>query len=149
MRFDYSPFYRSTVGFDRLFNLLDSATKLDNGSTYPPYDIERLGENHYRITMAVAGFGQDDLEVEVRESVLTIKGRKAETEGRENRYLYHGIAGRSFERRFQLDDHVLVSGAELKNGLLHVDLKREIPEALKPRKIEIAATKAEALEPAA
>ena len=147
MRVDYSPFYRSTIGFDRLFNLLDSATKFDNGSTYPPYDIERTAENEYRITMAVAGFGEEDLELEARESVLTIKGRKAETEESEGRYLYHGIAGRSFERRFQLDDHVVVKGARLQNGLLHVDLKREIPEALKPRKIEIGAGKEKTLEP--
>lgn len=137
MRTDYSPFYRSTVGFDRLFNLLDTATKVDQGSTYPPYDIEATGENQYRITMAVAGFGEADLEIESRENALTIKGNKAGTED-EKRYLYHGIAGRSFERRFQLADHVVVSGAKLENGLLHVELKREVPEALKPRKIEIS-----------
>ncbi len=136
MRTDYSPFYRSTVGFDRLFDLLDGATKFDTGSTYPPYDIEATGENTYRITMAVAGFGEQDLDIQAHENVLTIKGQKAEAED-EKRYLYHGIAGRSFERRFQLADHVLVTGAKLENGLLHVELKREIPEALKPRKIEI------------
>jgi molecular chaperone IbpA len=136
MRTDYSPFYRSTIGFDRLFNLLDSATKFDSGSTYPPYDIEATGENQYRITMAVAGFGEQDLELQAHENVLTIKGTKAETE--DNRqFLYHGIAGRSFERRFQLADHVVVTGAKLENGLLHVELKREVPEALKPRKIAI------------
>ena len=136
MRTDYSPFYRSTIGFDRLFNLLDTATKFDSGSTYPPYDIEATGENQYRITMAVAGFGEKDLEIESHENTLTIKGNKAETE-ESKRYLYHGIAGRSFERRFSLADHVVVSGAKLENGLLHVELKREVPEALKPRKIEI------------
>lgn len=137
MRTDYSPFYRSTVGFDRLFNLLDNATKLDTGSTYPPYDIEATGENTYRISMAVAGFGEQELEIQAHENTLTIKGNKTDAED-EKRYLYHGIAGRSFERRFQLADHVLVTGAKLENGLLHVELKREIPEALKPRKIEIS-----------
>jgi molecular chaperone IbpA len=150
MRTDYSPFYRSTVGFDRLFNLLDSATKTDSGSTYPPYNIEATGENQYRITMAVAGFDEKDLELEARENSLTIKGNKAETEENTNRYLYHGIAGRSFERRFQLADHVVVTGAKLENGLLHVELKREIPEALKPRKIEISnGSKEKVLEPKA
>ena len=137
MRTDYSPFYRSTIGFDRLFNLLDTATKFDSGSTYPPYDIEATGENQYRITMAVAGFGEKDLEIESHENTLTIKGNKADAEDGK-RYLYHGIAGRSFERRFSLADHVVVSGAKLENGLLHVELKREVPEALKPRKIEIS-----------
>ena len=137
MRTDYSPFYRSTIGFDRLFNILDTATKFDSGSTYPPYDIEATGENQYRITMAVAGFGEKELEIESHENVLTIKGNKAETE-ENKRFLYHGIAGRSFERRFSLADHVVVSGAKLENGLLHVELKREVPEALKPRKIEIS-----------
>ena len=150
MRTDYSPFYRSTVGFDRLFNLLDSATKLDTGSTYPPYNIEATGENQYRITMAVAGFDEKDLELEARENSLTIKGNKAETEENVGRFLYHGIAGRSFERRFQLADHVVVTGAKLENGLLHVELKREIPEALKPRKIEISnGSKEKVLEPKA
>ena len=138
MRTDYSPFYRSTIGFDRLFNLLDTATKFDSGSTYPPYDIEATGENQYRITMAVAGFGEKELEIESHENTLTIKGNKAETAENAGRFLYHGIAGRSFERRFSLADHVVVSGAKLENGLLHVELKREVPEALKPRKIEIS-----------
>ena len=137
MRADYSPFYRSTIGFDRLFNLLDTATKFDSGSTYPPYDIEATGENQYRITMAVAGFAEADLDIQAHENTLTIKGNKAQAED-ERRYLYHGIAGRSFERRFSLADHVVVSGAKLENGLLHVELKREVPEALKPRKIEIS-----------
>jgi molecular chaperone IbpA len=145
MRTDYSPFYRSTIGFDRLFNLLDSATKLDTGSTYPPYDIEATGESTYRITMAVAGFAEKELDIQARENTLTIKGEKAESES-EKRYLYHGIAARSFERRFQLADHVVVTGAKLENGLLHVELKREIPEALKPRKIEISNGKDKVLE---
>ena len=145
MRTDYSPFYRSTIGFDRLFNLLDTATKFDSGSTYPPYDIEATGENQYRITMAVAGFGEKDIEIQSHENTLSIKGNKAETEDGK-RYLYHGIAGRSFERRFQLADHVTVSGAKLENGLLHVELKREVPEALKPRKIEISQSSEKVLE---
>lgn len=135
--FDFSPLYRSTVGFDQLQSLLDSVTQ-DTAPTYPPYNIERTSENDYRITVAVAGFGQDDLEIEVKQNVLTISGKRAEPE--ETTYLYRGIAGRSFERRFQLADHVEVSGARLENGLLHVDLVRRVPEALKPRKIEIAAS---------
>ena len=134
--FDFSPLYRSTVGFDQLQSLLDSVTQ-DTAPTYPPYNIERTSENDYRITVAVAGFGQDDLEIEVKQNVLTISGKRAEPE--ETNYLYRGIAGRSFERRFQLADHVEVSGARLENGLLHVDLVRRVPEALKPRKIEIGA----------
>jgi molecular chaperone IbpA len=136
MRAEYAPFYRSTIGFDHLFNLLDAATKTDTGS-YPPYDIESVGENHYRITMAVAGFGESELDVEVRDNLLVVKGNKTETEESQSRFLYHGIAARGFERRFQLADHVAVTGAKLEKGLLHVELKREIPEALKPRRIEI------------
>lgn len=134
--FDFSPLYRSTVGFDQLQSLLDSVTQ-DTAPTYPPYNIERTSENDYRITVAVAGFGQDDLDIEVKQNVLTISGKRAESE--ETNYLYRGIAGRSFERRFQLADHVEVSGAHLENGLLHVDLVRRVPEALKPRRIEISA----------
>ncbi|MEW5421267.1 Hsp20 family protein [Amorphus sp. 3PC139-8] len=137
--FDLSPLYRSTVGFDRMFSMLDSLGTPDAGSTYPPYNIERTAENDYRITMAVAGFSDDDLTIEVRENTLTVKGeKKVETE--ENKeVLYRGIASRAFERRFQLADHVVVNGASMENGLLHVDLKREIPEAKKPRQIEIQA----------
>jgi molecular chaperone IbpA len=144
--FDHGPYYRSTVGFDRLFDLLDSATKLDTGSSYPPYDIVHTGDHAYRVTMAVAGFAEKDLDVEVKENVLTVKGEKAEAEGEEPRYLYHGIAGRSFERRFQLADHVVVAGAKLENGLLHIDLKREIPEALKPRRISIGSGDAKVVD---
>lgn len=135
---DYSPFYRSTIGFDRLFDLLDSATKLDQAPSYPPYNIEKTGEHTYRITIAVAGFGEADLDVEAKENVLTVKGARpqAENEG-ERAFLHQGIAGRAFERRFQLADHVIVTGASLLNGLLHIELKREIPESLKPRKIAI------------
>lgn len=138
--FDYSPLYRSTIGFDHLFNLLDSATKLDIGSAYPPYNIERLGENEYKISLAVAGFSDDELEVEVKENLLSVRGQKAEAASEEGRnFLHQGIAARTFERRFQLADHVAVTGAKLTNGLLEIELKREIPEALKPRKIAIGA----------
>ena len=136
---DFAPLYRSTVGFDRLFSMLDNMSQPDNGQTYPPYNIERTGENAYRITMAVAGFGESDLSIESRENTLTVKGEKTDADSEtEVEYLHRGIAGRAFERRFQLADHVEVNGAELKNGLLHVDLVRVIPEAMKPRKIEIS-----------
>ena len=134
---DFTPLYRQTVGFDRLFNMLDTVSQPEAPS-YPPYNIERTGENAYRITMAVAGFGEDELSIEVREHALTVKAEKAGGEG-ENEFLYRGIAKRAFERRFQLADHVEVRGARLENGLLHIELVREIPEAMKPRKIEIVA----------
>ena len=135
--FDLSPLYRSTIGFDRLFSLLDQAAGSEPTS-YPPYNIERTGENNYRITVAVAGFGDKDLSIEARENTLTIKGlREASAEGQPNEVLYQGIAARAFERRFQLADHVQVTGARLENGLLHVELVREIPEAQKPRQIQI------------
>ncbi|MXN65332.1 Hsp20 family protein [Stappia sp. GBMRC 2046] len=139
--FDFSPLYRSTVGFDRLFSMLDNA----NGDvpSYPPYNIERTGENAYRITMAVAGFSEKDLSLEAREGTLLIKGERA-PEGEDREVLYRGIASRAFERRFQLADFVEVKGASLENGLLHIDLEREIPDAMKPRKIEIAAAGADA-----
>jgi len=136
---DYSPLYRSTVGFDRLFSLLDNMTQVDNSQSYPPYNIERTGEDAYRITMAVAGFTDDDISVEAKQNTLTITAEKGENSAEnEKEMLFQGIAARSFERRFQLADHVEVTGAALENGLLHVDLKREIPEAMKPRKIEIS-----------
>jgi molecular chaperone IbpA len=138
---DFAPLYRSTVGFDRLFAKLDQLSQPESGQSYPPYNIERTGETSYRVTLAVAGFAESELSIESRETVLAVKGEKAEekTEGQENEVLYRGIAGRSFERRFQLADHVEVKGASLENGLLHIDLVRVIPEAMKPRKIEIAA----------
>jgi molecular chaperone IbpA len=140
---DFSPFYRSTVGFDRLFSMLDSMTAPESAQTYPPYNIERTGQDAYRITMAVAGFGEDEIGIEVHRNVLTIKGEKVEqSEQGEAELLYRGIAGRAFERRFQLADHVEVTGAELKNGLLHIDLKREVPEELRPRRIEVTAATA-------
>lgn len=135
MRFDLSPLYRSTVGFDRLFQMLDANTT--DAQSYPPYNIERLGETDYRITMAVAGFAESDLAIEVKENALTVSGKRTEDEKRS--YLHQGIAARAFERRFQLADHVEVTAASLKNGLLHIDLLRNIPEAMKPRRISIAA----------
>lgn len=137
--FDLSPLYRQTVGFDRLFNLLDQAGGVETASTYPPYNIERTGENAYRVTLAVAGFSNDELAIETKENTLLIKGSREQTGSTEGREVLHqGIAARAFERRFQLADHVVVTGASLVNGLLHVDLVREIPEAQKPRRIEIA-----------
>jgi molecular chaperone IbpA len=137
MRVDFAPLYRSTVGFDRLFSLIDSLAS-DNGQpSYPPYNIERTGENAYRISMAVAGFGEADIAIEVKENALTVKGEKKDENG-EREVLYRGIASRAFERRFQLADYVVVKGASLENGLLHIDLEREIPEAMKPRQIPIA-----------
>ncbi len=139
--FDLSPLYRSTVGFDRMFNLFNSLSGSDGTvPTYPPYNIERTGENAYRVTMAVAGFGEADLTIESKENVLTVKGEKKADDGeKENEFLYRGIASRAFERRFQLADHVEVKGALLENGLLHIDLVRNIPEAMKPRTIAINA----------
>ncbi|PZN54548.1 MAG: molecular chaperone [Proteobacteria bacterium] len=137
---DFSPLYRSTVGFDRLFTMLDSLGQPDGAQTYPPYNIEKTGENAYRISVAVAGFSEDELSIEAHRNVLTIKGERKEENTQEGReLLYRGIASRAFERRFQLADHVEVEGATLKNGLLFVDLKRNIPEELKPRKIAISA----------
>ncbi len=132
--FDFSPLHRSTIGFDRLFSMLDSATS--DTPSYPPYNIERTGENAYRITMAVAGFAESDLSVEAKDHVLTIKGEKPE-EDEDREVLYRGIASRAFERRFQIAEYVRVDGAQMENGLLHIDLVRELPEAMKPRKIEI------------
>ena len=137
---DFSPLYRSTVGFDRLFTMLDSLGQPDQSQSYPPYNIERTGENTYRITMAVAGFDETELSIEAREHTLTVKGEKGEDKTPENQFLYRGIAKRTFERRFQLAEYVEIQSASLKNGLLHIDLLREIPEAAKPRRIEISAT---------
>jgi molecular chaperone IbpA len=135
--FDLAPLYRSTVGFDRLFSLLDQVAGVDSVPSYPPYNIERTGENAYRITLAVAGFTEADLSIETKESTLTIRGEKAKNGESSGEMLYQGIAARAFERRFQLADHVEVKSASLANGLLHVDLVREIPESLKPRQIQI------------
>jgi molecular chaperone IbpA len=139
--FDLAPLYRSTVGFDRLFSMLDG---FESAPGYPPYNIERTGENDYRISVAVAGFGENELSIEAKENTLTIKGEKQVKEESKGEVLYQGIAARAFERVFQLADHVLVKNASLENGLLHVDLVREIPEAKKPRQIPIGNGKAKA-----
>jgi molecular chaperone IbpA len=134
--YDLTPFYRSTVGFDRLFSLLDQVTS-DGSPGYPPYNIERTGENAYRISVAVSGFAKDELSIVAKENTLMIKGEKATNENGKAELLYRGIAARAFERVFQLADFVVVKNASLENGLLHVDLVREIPEAKKPRSIPI------------
>jgi molecular chaperone IbpA len=144
--FDLSPLYRNTVGFDRLFSMLDQFVSVDAAPSYPPYNIERTGENAYRISVAVAGFTEAELSIEVKENVLAIRGEKKPSDERKSDVLYQGIAGRSFERRFQLADGVQVTGAALENGLLHVDLVREIPEAKKPRLIPIATRGASVIE---
>ncbi|MBY0422254.1 MAG: Hsp20 family protein, partial [Parvularculaceae bacterium] len=138
-------FYRTTVGYDRLFDLLANVSKADTGGGYPPYNIERLDENDYRITLAVAGFGDSDIEIVSHEQSLIVKGVRTEGDDRRT-FLHQGIAGRSFERRFELADYVKVSGATLVNGLLNIDLKREVPEAKKPRKIEINATSSPSIQ---
>ena len=137
--FDLSPFYRSTVGFDRLFSLLDQAAS-DGSPGYPPYNIERTGENAYRISVAVSGFAQGELSIVAKENTLTIRGEKTANENGKDKseVLYRGIAARAFERAFQLADFVIVKNASLENGLLHVDLVREIPETKKPRNIPIS-----------
>ena len=136
--YDLTPFYRSTVGFDRLFSLLDQAAS-DGSPGYPPYNIERTGDNTYRISVAVSGFSQGELSIVAKENTLTIKGEKSANEnGNKSEVLYRGIAARAFERAFQLADFVVVKNASLENGLLHVDLLREIPEAKKPRAIPIS-----------
>ena len=141
LNYDFSPFYRSTIGFDRLLGLLDKSAGLEaSAPTYPPYNIERMGENAYRITLAVAGFADNELSVETREGVLTVRGAKNAQEKDERREtLYQGIAARAFERRFHLADHVTATQAACENGLLHIDLAREVPEAQKPRAIPIQA----------
>jgi molecular chaperone IbpA len=143
-RFDFSPLFRSTIGFDRLARLVDSATRFDTATpTYPPYNIESIGEDSYRLTMAVAGFSRDEIDITVHENSLVISA-KAQKEGDETqgRYLHRGIARRAFERRFSLADHIKVTGASLDNGLLHVDLVREVPEEAKPRQVKIGEAKA-------
>ena len=135
--FDTAPLYRSIVGFDRLAALLDAAAKTEAASVYPPYNIESVGENAYRIELAVAGFSSGELSSEARENVLTVTGRKADNDA-DRRYLHRGLAARNFERRFQLADYVVVTDADLANGLLSISLKRELPESLKPRQIPIS-----------
>lgn len=137
--YDYAPLFRSTVGFDRVFNLLENAQRARSISDWPPYDIVKTGDDSYRISVAVAGFSQDDLDLSFQSNLLKITGKKGEVQA--DGYLHRGIAGRPFEHRFELADHVRVTGADLQNGLLSIDLVREIPEAMKPRKIEIGAAR--------
>lgn len=138
---DLTPLYRTMVGFDRMANMIDSAARLDGAQGYPPYNIERVADDEFAIEIAVAGFGEDDLDIETKDGLLTVAGRKAPPtdDAPEREFLHRGIAERGFLRRFQLADHVIVTGAELRNGLLRVELLRELPEAKKPRKIEIGA----------
>ncbi|MBY6203312.1 Hsp20 family protein [Halomonas denitrificans] len=134
--FDLTPLYRTAIGFDRLADMLSNAARVD-GNGYPPYNIESRGEDQYRITMAVAGFSQDDIEIVSEQNTLTISGKKSDENEQDGEFLYRGIANRSFERRFQLADHVRVETATMENGLLHIELRRELPERMKPRRIEI------------
>lgn len=137
-RFDFTPLFRSTIGFDRLARLIDTANRVDStAQPYPPYDIEKTGEDSYRLTMAVAGFSQGELDITVHENTLIVTGKAQGGEAENGRFLHHGIARRAFERRFSLADHLKVTGASLDNGLLHVDVVREVPEAMKPRTISI------------
>ncbi len=143
--FDLSPLFRGAIGFDRMARLLETARTAAEGPAYPPYNIEKTGEDSYVLTMAVAGFGPQDIELTAHENTLTVAGKAPQpTDG--GRFLYRGIAGRAFERRFVLADHIVVEGAQLENGLLHVALRREVPEALKPRRIEIQGSAPRALE---
>jgi molecular chaperone IbpA len=142
---EFAPFYRSAIGFDRLFQMLDQSAGFDSESTYPPYNIERTGENAYRISLAVAGFSPEELKIEVKEQTLSVSGEKA-AEAESKTYLHRGIAARAFERRFQLADHVDVTGAKFENGLLHVDLVRNVPESKKPRTIAIGTAETKQLE---
>ncbi|GAL22894.1 Hsp20 family protein [Vibrio maritimus] len=136
---DFTPLYRNAIGFDRLFNMMEANSAKNSSGGYPPYNIEQQDENHFRITMAVAGFAEDQLDLTQKENMLIVKGERKAEEGKN--YVYQGIAERDFERKFQLADYVKVVGASMENGLLHVDLEREIPEAMKPRKIEIGGNK--------
>lgn len=136
--FDFAPLHRATVGFDQIADLMDRVLTNDTQPSYPPYNIEKLDAESYRISIAVAGFSEADLTVEVKEKALFVAGRKADDK-EDRSYLHRGIATRAFERRFHLADHIRVTGATHENGMLHIDLKREVPEALKPRRIEIAA----------
>lgn len=134
---DLSPLYRSFIGFDHLASMIDSASRNEKQSSYPPYNIELLAEDKYRITMAVAGFSKDEVSIEVQENTLQVSGNKTSSNDEERKFLHKGISARNFERNFQLGDHVKVLAADMENGLLHVDLERVVPEAKKPRKIEI------------
>jgi molecular chaperone IbpA len=143
---DFSPLYRTAIGFDHLASLLDATMRSDQKRpTYPPYNIELTGEDQYRITIAIAGFEQSELSIEVEGNSLTVTGKKSEADDAKH-YLYRGIAARNFERQFQMADHIKVTGASFKNGMLHIELEREIPEALKPRKIAIQSDNGEVLD---
>jgi molecular chaperone IbpA len=135
--FDFSPYRRSTVGFDRLFDFLENAARTDISDNYPPFDIEKVSDDSYRITLAVAGFKQSEIDITARQNLLVVTGRKTENRNKDGNFLHMGIATRAFERRFELADFVRVENAELRDGLLSVELVREIPEAMKPRRIEI------------
>lgn len=136
---DFSPLFRTAIGFDRFARLLDGARLQAEGQAYPPYNIEVTGEDSYTLTMAVAGFGPEDIELVVKDDTLVVTGKAPQAPEGERRFIHRGIAGRAFERRFVLADHLVVEGARMENGLLHVSLKREVPEALKPRRIAIEA----------
>jgi len=144
--FDFSPLYRTSVGFDRLASMMSSASRCDQGNSYPPYNIRTTGEDHYQISMAVAGFAESDLNITTEHNRLIVTGNRAEEAEEKGEYLHRGIASRSFERRFNLADHVKVVAASLENGLLHIDLEREIPEAMKPRTIRISKSEARLLD---
>ena len=144
--FDFTPLYRTSVGFDRLASLMSSANRQDQGNSYPPYNIRTMGENHYQITMAIAGFAEADLDITTEHNHLVVTGKRADEAEEKGEYLHRGIATRSFERRFNLADHVKVVAASLENGLLHIELEREIPEAMKPRTIKIGKTAARLLD---
>jgi molecular chaperone IbpA len=137
-QFDFTPFRRSTIGFDRLFDMLEASARQAQSENYPPFNLERVGEDRYRITLAVAGFNRDEIEITAQQNMLLVKGRKEENDNQKGAYLHIGIANRSFERRFELADFIRVDGANLQDGLLTVELVREIPEAMKPRTIAIA-----------
>lgn len=142
--FDFAPYRRSTVGFDQLFDMLENSSLGQGGENYPPFDLIKLGDDEYRIELAVAGFKADEIDITAQQNVLIVTGRKnEESEARGTDYIYRGIANRSFERRFALADHIQVRGADLKDGLLAIELKREIPEAMKPRKIDIGGSRSE------
>ncbi len=136
---DFAPLFRTAIGFDRMARLAETARAAAEGSSYPPYNIEKTGEDSYVLTMAVAGFGPEDIDVVAHENTLTVSGKAPQAQAENGRVLYRGIAGRAFERRFVLADHIVVEGADLQHGLLHVALRREVPEALKPRRIAIQA----------
>lgn len=143
--YDFSPYRRSTVGFDRLFDFLESASRAEQDN-YPPFDIEKLGDDSYRITLAVAGFKRDEIEIVAHQNMLTITGRRGDDRGKDGSYLHMGIATRAFERKFELADFVQVTGADLSDGLLRIELAREVPEAMKPRKIDIGGAQPATIE---